>query len=210
MGRTEQAKRLAMELSTAVLVRVWSRLAPPTTVVERPSTAPSDNLQRAMNLVMPLHVPNIVARAELSRALLEATSELWAGLNNVGTIHFARFDVVDGNLCMFSIYDGDFRSYIRDFVASIGDLFDVVMAHVKDPPSTPVALHVDEFIDWVHAHDAFQMPESPVDLMSGDLATLPRDVLLALHRNPNVQLGLYRAYPGFSAAQIRDRLSVGW
>lgn len=210
MRRLDGLMRAGMELATEALVRLWSRHSPPTVVAVSASLAPSDNLQRAMNLVMPLHVPNIVARGKLTQALFEATDEILCGLNNVGTVHFARFDFIDGNLCMFSVYDGDFTGYIRDFIASIGAVFDTVMAHVKDPPPTPVALHVDAFIDWIRAHDAFQMPESPVALISKDLTTVQRDTLLALHRNPNVQLGLYRAYPGFSVAQIRERLSIGW
>ena len=47
---------------------------------------------------------------------------------NVGTVHFARFVIVDNNLCMFSSYDGDFTNYIRDFIAQIGSVFDGVVA----------------------------------------------------------------------------------
>lgn len=204
------AKRWLTETFTAITVRYWARRSRPTPDPPLATRAPSDNLQRSMNLIMPLYTPNIYARGQLVQALFNAMTEVLAGLNNVGTVHFARFDLIDGNLCMISVYDGDFRSYIRDFIASIGDVFDLIVAQVKDPPPLPVALHVEEFIDWVHAHDAFQMPESPVDLMTGRLATLPRDTLLALHRNPNVQLGFYRAYPGFSVAQVRDKLSIGW
>lgn len=209
MRDMEGPKRVAVELATEILVRLWSRFSPPTKRVERASLSPSDNLQRAMNLIMPLHVPNIAARSRLTRVLFQATDEVLAGLNNVGTVHFARFDFVDGNLCMFSVYDGDVEGYLRDFVASIGAVFDEILNLVKDPPPRPVALNVDEFIAWIRAHDAFQLSDSPTD-MSENFATLPRATILALHRNPNVQLGLYRAYPGFSAAQIRQSLSVGW
>ena len=215
MRRSGGLKLVAKEVITSVLVRWWSRRSPPTVVAGKSSTAPSDNLQRAMNLVMPLHKPNIYTRGQLAGLLFRATDEILVGLNNVGTVHFARFDIVDGNLCMFSVYDGDFTSYIRDFIASIGDVFDLLMEQVKDPPTRPVAVNVDEFIEWVRVHDAFQMPESPVDLMSRDptsgaLEALPRDTIIALHRNRNVQFGIYRAYPGYSAAQIRQRLSIGW
>ncbi|MDQ6727756.1 MAG: hypothetical protein M3066_16555 [Actinomycetota bacterium] len=210
MGRSDGLKRVGFELATTALVSLWSRCSPPTAVRTTASMSPSDNLQQAMNLIMPLHVPNIVARGQLTQALFEATDAVFVGLNNIGTVHFARFDFVDGNLCMFSVYDGDFTTYIRDFIAEIGAVFDALMTWVKDPPPLPVASHVDEFIDWIRAHDAFQMPESPVGLISRDLGTLQRDTLVALHRNPNVQLGLYRAYPGFSVAQIRRHLSIGW
>ena len=70
-----------------------------------------------MNLVMPLRFPALAVTGDLARAIFEASDQLLAGLSNVGTVHFARFVVVDGNLCMFSEYDGDFSAYIRDFIA---------------------------------------------------------------------------------------------
>ena len=42
-------------------------------------------------------------------------------------------------------------------------------------------------------------------------AELPRDLILQLHANPNVSLGSgYRAYPGYSAAQVRQQFGIGW
>jgi hypothetical protein len=193
-----------------VLAAVWSRLDPPTARPPARWTAPSDHLQRPMNLIIPLRRPSIVTRSHITRALVQSTDEVLAGLNNVGTVHFARFDIVAGNLCMFSIYDGDLSSYVRDFIATIGNAFDAILTWVKDPPPLPVGSHVEEFIAWIEAHDAFQMPEQPTDLISRDLSTLPRDTVVALHRHPNAQLGVYRGYPGFSTAQIRHHLSVGW
>jgi hypothetical protein len=58
----------------------------------------SDNVQRTMNLIMPLRYPNSAGRGEVVAALTEATDEVLVGLNNVGTVHFARFTIVDGNL----------------------------------------------------------------------------------------------------------------
>ena len=44
-----------------------------------------------------------------------------------------------------------------------------------------------------------------------DLRSLPKDLILQLHANPNVSLGSgYRFYPGYSAAQVRHRLGIGW
>ena len=124
-------------------------------------------------------------------------------------MHFARFDVVQGNLCMFSVYDGEFAAYIRDFIATIGSAFDTLLTCVKDPPPTPVSRHVDEFVEWVRQRDALQMADHPAAMGGNGLDSVARDILVTLHRHPNVQLGFYRAYPGFSVAQIRDRLSQG-
>ena len=63
-----------------------------------------------MNLVMPLKFPQVAYRVQLGQMLFDAADEILGGLNNVGTVHFARFDVIEGNLCMFSIFDGDFAA----------------------------------------------------------------------------------------------------
>lgn len=208
--RGAAALRFGTEVAASVLARVWSRCEAPARLSTVASQAPSDHLQRPMNLIMPLRRPSLLARGKLTQTLVGATDEVLAGLNNVGTIHFARFDIVAGNLCMFSIYDGDLGGYVRDFIATIGHAFDSILSWVKDPPALPVGDHVEEFIEWIEAHDAFQLPERPTDLITRSLSTLPRDTVLALHRHPNVQLGVYRGYPGFTAAQIRHHLSVGW
>ena len=42
------------------------------------------------------------------------------------------------------------------------------------------------------------------------LRLLSREFILQLHANPNISLGGgYRGYPGFSAAQVRQKLGVG-
>jgi hypothetical protein len=43
-----------------------------------------------------------------------------------------------------------------------------------------------------------------------NLEDLSRYLVLQLDKNRNVQLGAYRAYPGYSVAQVRQRLGVGW
>ena len=175
----------------------------------KPSLAPSDNLQTPMNLVMPLRYPLVPFRAAFGKMLVESLDEILAGLNNVGTVHFARFDIVEGNLLMFSIYDGNFEGYIRDFIGTIGEAFDGIMGFVQDPPKVPCGENVDEFVAWVRQHDSLQMPDLPTGV-SSDLRALERTTLVLLHRNRNAQMGVYRGYPGYSVAQIRDALGIGW
>jgi hypothetical protein len=199
----------ARVLFGSFLTFVWSHLEPAKDATPVASIAPSDNLQTPMNLVMPLRFPQVAFRAELGKALFYAADGILAGLNNVGTVHFARFDIIDGNLCMFSIFDGDFRGYIRDFIGAIGDAFDQIMGFVQDPPTIPCGQNVDEFVEWVRSHDSLQVPELPTDI-TPDLVALRRRDLLLLYRNKNVQVGVYRGYPGFSVAQIREALGIGW
>jgi hypothetical protein len=191
----------------------------------RPSVQPGDSVQRMMNLIMPLKDKSAVGRALAALAIAQNKDEIYAGLDNVGTVHFARFVIVDDNICMFSVYDGDFTNYIRDFIVTIGSVFDAVVGLVEGGESViPSAKNVDKFIDWVHDHDAFQVSDVATDILRDqervngdpgpghdDLRKLPRALILQLHVNPNVSLGSgYRAYPGYSAAQVRQQFGVGW
>jgi len=215
-------------LSRYVVVPYWAWRTPAPRLPGGPraSVQPSENLQRMMNLVMPLKDPSPVGRAKAAFAIAQNVDEIFAGLDNVGTVHFARFVLIEDNICMISVYDGDFSNYIRDFIATVGSVFDAVIALVKGGDAMiPTAHHVETFIDWVHAHDLFQASDFPTDLFAlqdaamgvppnsppRPLRTLPRALILQLHANPNISLGGgYRAYPGVSAAQVRRKFGVGW
>jgi hypothetical protein len=211
-----------------VLVPLWARWTPlqPLPGGPPPSIAPSDNLQRMMNLIMPLADKSPIGRAKAAAAIAQYKDAIYAGLDNVGTVHFARFVIVGDNICMFSVYDGDFTNYIRDFIATIGGVFNAVVGLVEGGEKVmPCERNVDAFIQWIHERDLYQVPDTPTDVLrdqealngdraeSGDddLTLLPRRLILQLRVNANVSLGSgYRAYPGFSAAQVRERLGLGW
>lgn len=210
-------------LARHVLVPFWAWRTPVAVAEGGPvmTIAPGDNVQRMMNLVMKLKDPSSIGRAKAALAIAQNVDEIYAGLNNVGTVHFARFVLMGDHLCMFSVYDGDFTNYIRDFIATIGSVFDAVVALIEGGDAViPTEQNVEAFIDWVHARDLYQVPDLATDLLNQqrdgsatetDIRRLPRALILQLQANPNVSLGSgYRAYPGFSAAQLRHRLEVGW
>ncbi|MEL6102999.1 MAG: hypothetical protein AAFR68_17025 [Pseudomonadota bacterium] len=215
-------------LSRYVVVPYWAWRDPRPKLPggPRPSPQPSDNLQRMMNLIMPLKDPSPAGRARATLAIAQNVDEIFAGLDNVGTVHSARFLLLDNNLCMISVYDGDFSNYIRDFIVTIGSVFDEVMTLVEGGEDLiPTEHNVEKFIDWVHEHDLFQAPDFPTDLFdlqdeaigrSPDspphpLSSLPRALVLQLYANRNISLGGgYRAYPGLSAAQVRAKFGEGW
>ena len=192
----------------------------------RPSPQPSENVQRMMNLIMPLKDPSPAGRARATLAIAQNVDEIFAGLDNVGTVHFARFLLIDNNICMISVYDGDFSNYIRDFITTIGSVFNDVISLVDGAEHLiPTEHNVEEFIDWVHAHDLFQAADFPTDMFGlqdaakglppnqppHKLTSLPREFVLQLHANRNISLGGgYRAYPGVSAAQVRQKFGQGW
>jgi len=183
-----------------------------------------DNVQHMMNLIMPLKDKSPVGRAKAALAIAANKDEIYAGLDNVGTVHFARFVIVGDNICMLSVYDGDFTNYIRDFIATIGSVFDAVVSLVEGGEDViPSEDNVEKFIDWVHAHDLYQVSDQATDLFrdqeavngetdtTKDLRLLPRDLILQLRVNPNVSLGSgYRAYPGYSVAEVRRQFGIGW
>jgi hypothetical protein len=214
-------------IAKRILVPYWAWRTPVAPQPGGPPFAaqPGDNLQRMMNLVMPLKDKSPIGRAKAALAVAQNADEIYAGLNNVGTVHFARFVIVGDNLCMFSVYDGDFTNYIRDFIATIGSVFDGVVALIEGGDAViPSESNVEAFIAWVHDHDLYQAPDFSTDLLAEqaalngtatagatDLRLLPRSLILQLHANPNVSLGSgYRFYPGYSAAQVRHRLGIGW
>ena len=216
------------KLSSFTVVPYWARKMPTARLPGGPRDAvqPSENVQRMMNLIMPLKDKSAIGRAKAAAAVAQNVDEIFAGLDNVGTVHFARFLLIGDYICMISVYDGDFTNYIRDFIATIGSVFDEIVKLVEGGEAIrPSEKHVDAFIDWVHDHDLFQAPDFPTDLFtlnkeSGktprgegplELRTLPREFILQLKANPNISLGGgYRGYPGFSAAEVRRKLGVGW
>jgi hypothetical protein len=200
--------QLPQRLLERVLIAYWRRREPVTIPDRSWSPALGDNVQQTMNLVMPLRDTSPVALAHVASALSSMRDVVTTGLDNVGTVHFARFDVIGGRLCMISVYDGDFATYIRDFVVTIGAVFDALLDFVEDPPSRPVEEHVDEFVDWVAGHDLLQVPA--LTGLSPHLSTVPRTAVLLLDERPDVQLAVYRAYPARSVAQIRRALGLGW
>ena len=212
-------------IAARVLVPYWAWKTPvkPQPGGPRFSVQAGDNVQRMMNLVMPLKDKSAIGRAKAALAIAQNKDEIYAGLDNVGTVHFARFVIVDDNICMFSVYDGDFTNYIRDFIATIGSVFNAVVELVEGGDKViPSEKNIEKFIDWVHAHDLYQVPDMATDILrdqeavngdtgKDDLTLLPRELILQLNVNPNVSLGSgYRAYPGYSVAQVRDQFGIGW
>ncbi len=108
-----------------------------------------------MTLVMPLADPSPAGIASLAQTVFMTPegAALTPDLDGGGTVHFARFVIVENALVMASSYDGTFDDYIEMFIHTMGDVFDLIMAHLADPAPTPVKAHPEEFVDWVHARD---------------------------------------------------------
>ena len=205
---------------------------------------PGDNLQRVMNVVMPLRDRRVPFITRLVLEIVRSRETLQLGLHNSGTVHFARFNIVGGNLEMISVYDGDQATYLHDFVDLLGDVFDSIMTFVVDPPQTPVRDHPEEFVAWIKDHDLFQLPMGGFDddalqaiaeevarqdLRDGEhtdtFEHLRAEVEKVIGRKvgeivsrtadagdgqPRLCVGVFRAYAGKSASQIRRDTGLGW
>lgn len=74
---------------------------------------------------------------------------LTSDLDSVGTPHFAQFiPLEDRQVGFFTVYDGDFNTYIADFTKNIGQVFDLLFKFTKAAPPSPVRKHLQEFIDF--------------------------------------------------------------
>ena len=83
--------------------------------------------QSALSLVLQVKEPIAENAARLREGLKGVTPE---GLNNVGTVHFGRFLLLnnDTQFLVFTEYDGSFDTYINDFINETGDVFNFLLS----------------------------------------------------------------------------------
>jgi hypothetical protein len=109
-------------------------------------------VQIPLNLILPLKTPAMAPA--LGAYLLEHMDGFHAGVLNLRYVHDARFIIPPDGSCLMvmTTFDGDFDSYLMDFVASMADLFTGVMFFVKDAPPLPVEKYPNEFRNFVARH----------------------------------------------------------
>jgi hypothetical protein len=88
-------------------------------------------------------------------SLPDTENPIRAALNRVATVHFARFVFLDDNtkLGIITTYDGDFDTYINDFIEQIADVFNALFTHIEDAPPLPVQTYRQEFADYIKKYD---------------------------------------------------------
>ena len=116
-----------------------------------------EQVQSPLTLVLPLASEEAAATV---RGILSqpggVTAAIEAALDELRTVHFARFVILDGEppkLAVITSYDDDFRDYILSFTRRLGPLFDTILRFVSDPPTLPVADNAEEFVRYVEQHD---------------------------------------------------------
>ena len=93
------------------------------------------SVQSPLTLVMKAESPEAFAAlretVEDLQALPADKNPVIAALGKLGTVHFARFVFLsDDQLAVITTYDGDFDTYINDFIDEIGDVFNALLEHV--------------------------------------------------------------------------------
>jgi hypothetical protein len=107
--------------------------------------------QNHFTLRFPLKTPeDAKALATLLPPLMSAFFE---AEDKIGTIHYSRFTILsEKSLLFLGDFDGEFARLMSDLAKEAGEVFDRIYQHVRNPPATPVAAHVDAFIEWSAEH----------------------------------------------------------
>lgn len=85
---------------------------------------------------------------------------VWMALDKLRTVHFARFVFLENNtkLAIITTYDGSFDDYLNEFIDEIGDVFNVLLQHMKDAPPLSIQKNRNAFRDYVKANDLGGIP----------------------------------------------------
>jgi hypothetical protein len=115
-------------------------------------------VQNGLNLFLPLKNP--AQMPALMELLLSAQDDVQAALTSLHYVHFARFlPSPDGSVLMvITTYDGGLESYIMDFVAVLGDVFNAILQFVEGAPPLPVQRYAREFTQFVMNNDLRVIP----------------------------------------------------
>jgi len=125
--------------------------------------AADDPVQNPLTLVMTLRSPEerrtLQGKLEALQSLPREQNPVVAALDEIATVHFARFVFLDEErLAVITTYDGDFDAYVNEFVDHIGDVFNDLLQHMDGAPPLPVQRHRQEFLDYVRRNDLRCLP----------------------------------------------------
>ena len=107
--------------------------------------------QNHFTLSFPLKTPSDAK--SIAEQLPPLMPTMFKAEDSLGTIHYSRFTVLsDKTLLFLGDFDGEFTQLMADLAKASGPVFDAIFQHVVDPPSSPVAEHVDAFVEWTAEH----------------------------------------------------------
>lgn len=116
-------------------------------------------VQSPLTLIMTIKSPQdyqeLRQMLDHMQSLPDDQNPIRVALNKVGTVHFARFVFLDDNtkLAIITTYDGDFETYVNDFINQIADVFNALFSHMADAPPLPVQTYRKEFAAYIKKND---------------------------------------------------------
>jgi hypothetical protein len=115
-------------------------------------------VSRPLNLVVTAKSPEDLEKLKALVARLQNGPDgrnlFKDAMDKVGNVHDARFVFLPGdNLGVFTTYDDEFDRYLDLFVDEAGEIFNLLLAHVKDAPTARVQDDREAFRAFVKAHD---------------------------------------------------------
>jgi hypothetical protein len=107
--------------------------------------------QNHFTLRFPLKSP--ADATALASSLPPLMAAYFEAADRIGTIHYSRFTILSEKTLLFlGDFDGEYGELMTSLAKESGPLFDVVFQRVDHPPRTPVADHVDLFVEWTAEH----------------------------------------------------------
>lgn len=123
-------------------------------MTEQPPQPVQNPLTAVMTAKSPADYAALQQLVERLQSLPPEQNPVEVALNKLGTVHFARFAFLGNNqLGVITTYDGDFESYIHEFIDAIGNVFNDLLKHVVDAPPLPVQQYRQEFLDYIRSID---------------------------------------------------------
>ncbi len=116
-------------------------------------------VQNPLTLIMTIRSPEdfeaLNARIQEIQSAPPERNPVWAALDKLKIVHFARFVFLENNtkLAIITTYDGSFDDYLNEFIDEIGDIFNVLLQHMKDAPPLPIQQNRSAFREYVKAND---------------------------------------------------------
>jgi hypothetical protein len=108
-------------------------------------------VQTPLQTVLPIKAPVSVYSQQLRDVIRLGAPLIEKVLRDANHVHFASFMFLedDSKLVLFTMYDGDFDSYIAHFAREFSYLFDAFFSCIAVPPPMPIREHPDEFVQYL-------------------------------------------------------------
>jgi cytochrome P450 len=108
-------------------------------------------VQTPLLTILPIKTPVDFHSQALRQVIANGAPFIEKVLQDSKMVHFATFLFLehDSQLALFTMYDGDFDTYIGHFAKEFGHLFDRFFSHVAVTPKMPIREHPFEFVQYL-------------------------------------------------------------